>query len=698
MDYIKIVLKSDLCASSGESMGNAIDSEICVDSYGFPYLPARRIKGCLRHAADLLTDMGMPIEKEVQELFGDAFGKEGEFSLMDAQLVGATAMQDVLKDLKNQNDKHPLKKLAQPRNITGLFSTVRGQTALEEGIKVDNSLRFIRVLNHYNPLNVAKDEEIVFIAPIYLDTTANKKEIFKDICQATKHMGLNRNRGLGNVSLTYCEDKKEENSTEYHVTKPDTLSERVKVSYQISLDSPVTLPGCDSMETAIPARSVIGCMAAGYLRLGKDEKNQAFQDLFLNGTANWSSLTPVIEGKASAPIPMFLMKLKNRNGEVINTYAQKDSNWKAAKPKTMEGTYAVTQEDGFSFATPGTHILYHNSRQKQELYMQTSLDQGMVYGGNVEIPSAYLEQVLELLEKANWRFGRSKTAQYSICTLLKDIVVSNVEEDIIDTTEGENIYVVLKSNLVLQNEGKYEVDSKTVRKILADTLGLKDKKEYAIDYCRYGTVGGFQTMWHLQKPHVPVVLAGSVYCFLAKGDPVPSSIRIGDFLHEGFGECSVFTQTQMDQLQKISQEKIAQKSVEDDPQKKKQMLDAMMIKACKEAILMYARNTDWKVESLPKGRLRLMLSEADDLESLVTKVNSIKESDVNSKKEISAKQACLDLIDQMYGSRKTEDYSKLLCKEEGLWELVKGNSEVMQQLQKLWKLPMESLLHELHYR
>ena len=33
--------------------------------------------------------------------------------------------------------------------------------------------------------------------------------------------------------------------------------DKVKISYQISLDAPVTLPGCGEMNTSIPARSVI---------------------------------------------------------------------------------------------------------------------------------------------------------------------------------------------------------------------------------------------------------------------------------------------------------------------------------------------------------------------------------------------------------------------------------------------------------
>ena len=48
---IKITLKSDLCAGSGYSYAGIIDSDICYSKNGIPYIPARRIKGCLREAA-----------------------------------------------------------------------------------------------------------------------------------------------------------------------------------------------------------------------------------------------------------------------------------------------------------------------------------------------------------------------------------------------------------------------------------------------------------------------------------------------------------------------------------------------------------------------------------------------------------------------------------------------------------------------
>lgn len=63
MEYLKIVLQSDLCAGNGESIGNTIDTDVCMDAAGLPYIPARRLKGCLKQAAFDIEKMSVDEKK-----------------------------------------------------------------------------------------------------------------------------------------------------------------------------------------------------------------------------------------------------------------------------------------------------------------------------------------------------------------------------------------------------------------------------------------------------------------------------------------------------------------------------------------------------------------------------------------------------------------------------------------------------------
>lgn len=53
---ITIELLSDICIGSGESYNSVIDTDVTYDDYGLPYIPAKRIKGCIREAGLELKD------------------------------------------------------------------------------------------------------------------------------------------------------------------------------------------------------------------------------------------------------------------------------------------------------------------------------------------------------------------------------------------------------------------------------------------------------------------------------------------------------------------------------------------------------------------------------------------------------------------------------------------------------------------
>ena len=49
---IRIELLSDLCTYSGETYNSLVDMDVIYDEYGIPYIPAKRIKGCMWMAFD----------------------------------------------------------------------------------------------------------------------------------------------------------------------------------------------------------------------------------------------------------------------------------------------------------------------------------------------------------------------------------------------------------------------------------------------------------------------------------------------------------------------------------------------------------------------------------------------------------------------------------------------------------------------
>ncbi|MGN0690765.1 MAG: hypothetical protein ACI4K7_00260, partial [Oscillospiraceae bacterium] len=97
MYKLKITLRSDLCAAGGDGFSTIIDTDVCYDRYGFPFIGGRRLKGCLYDAAKLIGISDVSING----IFGVSGASEG----------GSLRISDaVIKDrdaLKNDASKYP---------------------------------------------------------------------------------------------------------------------------------------------------------------------------------------------------------------------------------------------------------------------------------------------------------------------------------------------------------------------------------------------------------------------------------------------------------------------------------------------------------------------------------------------------------------------------------------------------------------
>lgn len=722
MEYLKIVLRSDLCAGNGESVGNAVDTDVCMDGVGLPYIPSRRLKGCLKQSAFDLEDMGYPEAAEkTQRLFGDAYGKEGCLFIQDAVMEEAGGLREFLTKTANDPQKpEAVRRTAHSSNVERMFSMVRGQTKLEEGVKVENTLRFTRVISHYNPFELAQGTEMVFYAPICLETAdAGLRKFLEDCCRATRHIGTLRSRGLGNVTISVCHfsserEKSLKNDQNDAVLNRLQPTERVRISYHVTLDAPVTLPGCNELNTSIPARSVIGCLARSYLQNG-NAGDVKFRSLFQNGDVCWSALTPVIHGVISDPVPMTLVKLKNDGGRMVNHLLQKDNRWKSMKPKTMDGAFAsiCSDKDGdiCYIAEPAIHTIYHNAINRtgrnqlsaqdstRTLYMQDSIDAGSVYGGTVVCTAAMAKDVLKCLTESELRFGRSKSAQYAACSLKGSPVVEEYKDEMFLTEAGEVIYVILKSDLAVMQGGRYVTGVDEVRKVIAQKLQVSAEVPVGQqDYCRYHTVGGYQAAWSLQKPQIPVVRAGSVYCFEAAGEKLPAFFQTGQFIQEGFGVCQVMTKEQMRAITEIKKCSIDPAEPQKNEERIRRIYTKLLVTAGLEAMKRYALDYPAAGKEVPVGRLRLMLSEAKDYQDLIRMIGTIKESDVSTEKEVGRKGISEELVKGIYANeRGSISQEKLFGKEKELFEEIKKDPKAQELLLKEWKIPLEIILHKYHY-
>ena len=238
---IEITLKSDLCAGSGYAFAGIVDSDVCYDNIGIPYIPGKRLKGCFRETANSFLH-SLYDEALINSLFGERGQRfSSKLTIGNAYITGHDEISGFLKSKINEYpDKY------NQQSILQQYSHIIGQTKLtENGSAEEGSLRYTRVVNHYAPGDAM--DELTFEAPISGDFDDKEKETLTNIIRATKNIGLKRNRGLGSVSC---------NITELKENKDDTMTVAINgsddsyvIHYAVTNKDPLILSSESSEES-----------------------------------------------------------------------------------------------------------------------------------------------------------------------------------------------------------------------------------------------------------------------------------------------------------------------------------------------------------------------------------------------------------------------------------------------------------------
>lgn len=195
---IQVQTNSSTLIGSGEGFGALIDSDIVFDDIGLPYIPAKRIKGCLRDSVleviEILNIAGIP--NPLTDI-DTVFGKPGDVE--PAKVFFSNLY--IREYEENQTWLHYLTKHEKFRTyinretIQSQFTVIRQMTRIEEdGVAADHTLRTFRL--------VKKGE--FFEGDVHIQGTPESNEpaiqMLYLACLNFRRMGTSRNRGFGEIS------------------------------------------------------------------------------------------------------------------------------------------------------------------------------------------------------------------------------------------------------------------------------------------------------------------------------------------------------------------------------------------------------------------------------------------------------------------------------------------------------------------
>ncbi|OQY09428.1 MAG: hypothetical protein B6I30_09830 [Desulfobacteraceae bacterium 4572_187] len=201
---INLQLESPTLVGSGEGFGAIIDTDVVFDEVGLPFVPAKRIKGCLRDSAEEVLEyfgkagIDLPVAA-VSETFGAPGASSSApvyfSSLFIEDYERNRAWFEYLLAAKKYDD------ILSKERILDAFTQIRRQTAIgSDGIAYNHSLRTIRVVNN----------NVRFVGDLHIEgddiTILNTLLL---ACMNFRRMGGKRNRGFGKVGCLLFDGEKE---------------------------------------------------------------------------------------------------------------------------------------------------------------------------------------------------------------------------------------------------------------------------------------------------------------------------------------------------------------------------------------------------------------------------------------------------------------------------------------------------------
>ena len=520
---ISIKLLSDLCCYSGEVYNTTVDTDVVYDDYGLPYIPAKRLKGCIREAALELYEMGL------MPHYNAIFGKEGSdasaFTISNARLENYDAKVKELKQFEKTD-------FVNQQNVLSLYTYLRTQTAVDTntGTAIENSLRTLRVLK----------KGLIFYADVDLENKDYVEE-FKNAVSMVKHMGVSRTRGLGLVELKIKNNLSA--SVKHVLFKENELKNENMISYTIHLKSPLICKSAQGnqakTEDYIVGSKVLGLIARS---MGSGAYQKIMNDIVV------SNAYVSLNGNRSLPGRNSLQKIKNQSYvdgkmDIVDMmYFKNDNDKEQRTPANIDymteknEVLSVEEQISYHHQRPSDKSIGRATSREGQFYQLASICESQTFKGWIYANRETAKQIMNAVSKLGQvRMGYGRNSEFGQIDFTLDSVKDATSKDALI----HDADLLLASDAILYNDnGMLVADVNVLKDYLNAYFGVDDI-EIDTPFISYNTIGGFNVTWKRKKQIFSALAKAS--CMKIHSDTgfkacYNHSYFVGERISEGFGE------------------------------------------------------------------------------------------------------------------------------------------------------------------
>ncbi len=556
IDKIRIKLLSDMCVSDGGIYNSAIDTDICYDSYGFPYIPAKRLKGCLRECAQELKDWEEDIH--IGEMFGEKGNQRGKIIIHNAYIKDRESYIESIRKL-------PETPLCHPQNILNSYSYIRTQTSIdyETGVADEKTLRTMRAAN--------KGSVFEADVEIYGDYEKLQKELEK--CLAVfRHIGIARTRGYGEIQASFIQGQNQ--AYKDNIKKcVDYKQESTELQYEIYLKEPVICKSVNGQEgnslDYIEGSKILGLIEQMLKDNGREEEFLGWlqEDIY------FSNAYLAVNNKRLCEVPASVFEIKNNKKDyrnkiyIGNEPVKKDSGGQdlecdyGLQLNQMKHKYVyINKEGNMECHSVEMEMRYHHSRPKDksfgrvaeltggesQFYQVSSIREGQLFRGFIKASSGIIKEIYDYIKNNPVvPLGYGRNGEYGRGNIYVTGMDKQTEQQ---EKEIQKFYVLLKSPAIIySSKAAYSTDVNDLVKEIFASIFESGKAGQAVPgysvvkYVNITAIGGFNVTWGQRKPTIYGFDKGTVICVELKEKikMATGQFWIGERCMEGFGEAEI---------------------------------------------------------------------------------------------------------------------------------------------------------------
>ncbi len=532
MGVLRITLASDACVASGKTFNTFLDSDVCYDRYGFPFIPGTRIKGCLRDVGRELADWGISIPDAA--LFGSAnrpgtprAARTGAFSVSDARLQGYESLCDALDQLDDA-------RIGSRRVVLARFTKVRS-LAGERGFSR------VRVLN----------KGLVFLAELQVEP--EYREAIEACIAGWRAIGKKRSRGLGeieasvdwNESLTAVADGFHAGwkAGEWSDKSPGESS--ALLSYTLQTRTPLCLP-CNGRVGDASQTYIAGGKLLGHIARRCGEGFRAFKD---QGPLRCSNAYLSGNGRRSTPVPAcYFVEKADETALRDRLSAGKRSDDDDQLSSIGDGYVYGDSDTEVSIVYVDTQTHYHHrlsspDKRAARMHSVNAIEPGQQFKGTIEGTPEQIRHIHQLLIEAPvFHLGSYRNTGYGEVLLRVDSLSRRAPAA---ENRWSSFDVVLASPAILQNSnGMYSCNKGDLLDEIEAILHAEDELRITGCFQKITTLERYSATWRESRPTIKCLDKGSTFRVEttsgAAVDIAPlERAWVGSSNAEGFGELLV---------------------------------------------------------------------------------------------------------------------------------------------------------------